>query len=122
MTIEARIHEAELALKDTFAEIDRVEELGTRRVLDAFCEEQVSYRHFAPTTGYGYDDIGRDTLERLFARLFGTEKAIVRPQIASGTHALSLCLFGLILPGQRILSATGAPYDTLEGILGIGSG
>ena len=120
MTIEERITEAERGLQAQFARIDAVEERGTRRVLQAFQEEQVAYRHFAPTTGYGYDDVGRDTLERIFARLFGTEAAIVRPQIASGTHAISLCLFGLVLPGERMLSATGRPYDTLEEIIGIG--
>ena len=120
MTIEERIAEAERGLQAQFARIDAVEERGTRRVLQAFQEEQVAYRHFAPTTGYGYDDVGRDTLERIFARLFGTEAAIVRPQIASGTHAISLCLFGLVLPGERMLSATGRPYDTLEEIIGIG--
>lgn len=120
MTIEERIAHAERSLATQFARIEAVEEQGTRRVLKAFQEEQVAYRHFAPTTGYGYDDVGRDTLERIFARLFGTEAAIVRPQIASGTHAISLCLFGLVLPGERILSATGRPYDTLESIIGIG--
>ncbi len=120
MTIEERIAQAEQGLKDQFARMDAMEETNTRRVLAAFQEEQVASRHFAPTTGYGYDDVGRDTLERIFARLFGTEAAIVRPQIVSGTHAISLCLFGLALPGERILSATGRPYDTLEQIIGIG--
>lgn len=116
--IEERISQAESKLKDVFACIDRNEEACTRRVLAAFQKQQVAYRHFSPTTGYGYDDVGRDTLERIFADLFGTEAAIVRPQIASGTHAISLCLFGLTLPGDEILSATGMPYDTLEGIIG----
>ena len=116
--IEERIAQAEAKLKDVFARIDRNEEACTRRVLAAFQEQQVAYRHFSPTTGYGYDDVGRDTLERIFADLFGTEAAIVRPQIASGTHAISLCLFGMTLPGDEILSATGMPYDTLEGIIG----
>ena len=119
MTIEERITAAEDGLKEAFARIDRMEEKGTRRVLAAFQEHQVAYRHFAPTTGYGYDDVGRDTLERIFAELFGTEAAIVRPQIASGTHAISLCLFGLLLPGDHVLSATGMPYDTLEDIIGV---
>ena len=116
--IEERIAQAEAKLKDVFARIECNEEACTRRVLAAFQEQQVAYRHFSPTTGYGYDDVGRDTLERIFADLFGTEAAIVRPQIASGTHAISLCLFGLTLPGDEILSATGMPYDTLEGIIG----
>ncbi len=122
MTIQERIASAEAALKEKFARIDAIEEHGTRRILKAFQEHMVAYRHFAPTTGYGYDDVGRDTLEKIFADLFGTQAAIVRPQIASGTHAISLCLFGLTLPGDQILSATGRPYDTLEGIIGWGDG
>ena len=119
MTIEQLIKQAESSLEKTLTRIDAMEESGTRRVLQAFQTHEIAYRHFAPTTGYGYDDVGRDTLERVFADLFGTEKAIVRPQIASGTHAISLCLFGLTLPGDHILSATGRPYDTLEDIIGI---
>ena len=119
MTIEERICAAEADLKDVFARIDAMEEKGTRRVLNVFRDHAVAVRHFAPTTGYGYDDVGRDTLEKIFADLFGTEAAIVRPQIVSGTHAISLCLFGLTLPGDHILSATGTPYDTLEQIIGI---
>lgn len=122
MTIQERIASAEAALKEQFARIDAIEEHGTRRILKAYQEHMVAYRHFAPTTGYGYDDVGRDTLERIFAGLFGTEAAIVRPQIVSGTHAISLCLFGLTLPGDHILSATGTPYDTLEGVIGWGEG
>ena len=117
-TIDERIALSEAKLKDVFARIDSNEEACTRRVLAAFQKQQVAYRHFSPTTGYGYDDVGRDTLERIFAELFGTEAAIVRPQIASGTHAIYLCLFGLTLPGDEILSATGMPYDTLKGIIG----
>ena len=120
MTIQERITQAEAGLQAQFARIDAMEELGTARVLAAFQHQQVAYRHFAPTTGYGYDDVGRDTLECIFAELFGTEAAIVRPQIASGTHAIALCLFGLVRPGERILSATGTPYDTLESIIGWG--
>lgn len=122
MTIDEIISEAEKSLSAPFSRIERIEEYGTRRVLDVFREYQVAYRHFAPTTGYGYDDVGRDTLEKIFASLFGTEAAIVRPQIASGTHAISLCLFGLVLPGDDIVSATGMPYDTLESIIGWNEG
>ena len=122
MTIQERIASAEAALKEQFARIDAIEEHGTRRILKAYQEHMIAYRHFAPTTGYGYDDVGRDTLEKVFADRFGTEAAIVRPQIVSGTHAISLCLFGLTLPGDHILSATGTPYDTLEGIIGWGDG
>ena len=122
MTIQERISSAEAALKEQFARIDAIEEHGTRRILKVYQEHMIAYRHFAPTTGYGYDDVGRDTLERVFADLFGTQAAIVRPQIVSGTHAISLCLFGLTLPGDHILSATGTPYDTLEGVIGWGEG
>ncbi len=122
MTIDEIISAAEKSLRTQFSQIERIEEYGTRRVLDVFREYQVAYRHFSPTTGYGYDDIGRDTLEKIFASLFGTESAIVRPQIASGTHAISLCLFGLVLPGDDIVSATGMPYDTLENIIGWNEG
>lgn len=122
MTIQERIASAEAALKEQFAHIDAIEEHGTRRILNVFQNHMIAYRHFAPTTGYGYDDVGRDTLEKVFADLFGTQAAIVRPQIASGTHAISLCLFGLTRPGDHILSATGTPYDTLEGIIGWGDG
>ena len=116
--IEKMITEAEADLERSFAAAEKVELLRTTQVLDAFRMHQVSYRHFASTTGYGYDDIGRDTLEKIWADLFHTEAALMRPQIASGTSALSLTLFGLTRPGDRILSATGLPYDTLLGILG----
>ncbi|MBR1585974.1 MAG: methionine gamma-lyase family protein [Clostridia bacterium] len=117
------LHELLLAAeKDCQPLFDRLEEtemINTRRVLNAFQAEDIATRHFAPTTGYGYDDIGRDKLEAVFARLFGTECAIVRPAIACGTAALSLCLFGLLLPGDHLLSATGAPYDTMETVIGL---
>ena len=116
------IQEAEKRCQSMFDRIDEIALHNTEKVLDAMQRHQIAARHFAPTTGYGYDDVGRDTLEKVFADLFGTEAAIVRPQIASGTHAISLCLFGLTLPGDHILSATGTPYDTLEGIIGWGEG
>lgn len=119
MDIQALLAKAEGDCAPVFARLEETELRNTKRVLDAFHEEDVAARHFAPTTGYGYDDIGRDTLERIFARLFGTEAAIVRPSIACGTAALSLCLFGLLLPGDHLLSATGAPYDTMETVIGV---
>jgi len=120
MNIRDRVDDAEKRCAEAFRRIDETAVANTGRVLDAFQKHQVAERHFAPTTGYGYGDIGRDTLEAIYADLFGTEAAIVRPQIASGTHAISLCLFGLLLPGDEVLSASGAPYDTLNGIIGIG--
>ena len=112
-TIEQMIRQAEEELRDAFARIDENEAARTRQMLDAFRQEGVSYRHFAPSTGYGYDDIGRDTLERIYAAVFHTEAALMRPHVASGTAALSLTLFGLTRPGEKIVSATGMPYDTL---------
>ncbi|NLV58033.1 MAG: hypothetical protein GXY67_04625 [Clostridiales bacterium] len=111
--------QAENRCREAFARIEEIELEGTRRVLEAFQNHRLSARHFAPTTGYGYDDIGRDTLESIFAQVFGTEAALVRPQIVSGTHALALCLFGVLRPGDHLLSVTGTPYDTLEGVIGI---
>jgi len=119
--IEQLIASAEEELKESFARIDANEEVRTRRILDSFRRHGVSYRHFAPSTGYGYDDIGRDTLEKIFADVFHTEAALMRPHVASGTAALSLTLFGLTRPGERILSATGMPYDTLLGVIGTGA-
>lgn len=119
MDLNKLISAAEADCRDIFAALEETELHNTRRVLDAFREEDVAARHFAPTTGYGYDDIGRDKLEKVFARLFGAESAIVRPAVACGTAALSLCLFGLLLPGDHLLSATGAPYDTMETVIGL---
>lgn len=110
---------AEAACEAVFSRIDAVEMTNTRRVLAAFQRHQLAARHFAGSNGYGYDDAGRDTLECVVADLFQTEAAIVRPQIASGTHALSLALFGLLLPGDHLISACGVPYDTLSEVIGI---
>ena len=119
-TIEQMIRQAEAELTDAFARIDENETARTRQILNAFRQEGVSYRHFAPSTGYGYDDISRDTLERIYAAVFHTEEALMRPHVASGTAALSLTLFALTRPGEKIVSATGMPYDTLQGVIGIG--
>lgn len=119
MNIENRIAQAETELKEVFAKIDAIELANTEKILNAFREEQVSYRHFAPSTGYGYDDIGRDTLARVYSRVLGTESALVRPQIASGTHALALVMQGVLRPGDVLLCASGRPYDTLEEVIGL---
>ena len=120
MNVEELIVKAEAGLQKTFDQIEQNEEIRTRQILDAFRKEEVSYRHFNPTTGYGYDDIGRDTIERIYASVFHTEAALMRPHVASGTAALSLTLFGMTKPGDQIISATGMPYDTLHGVIGIG--
>ena len=117
--IHALIQQAQQDCAPVFAALEDREMYHTQRILDAFHAENVAARHFAPSTGYGYDDVGRDTLERIFAALFQTEAAIVRPHIVSGTAALSLCLFGLLLPGDHLLSASGTPYDTMETVIGL---
>ena len=113
------IQRAEKRCASAFERIDQIALYNTEKVLNALQSHQVAARHFAPTTGYGYDDVGRDTLEKLFADLFQADAAIVRPQIASGTHALSMCLFGLLLPGDELMYASGGPYDTLEEVIGV---
>lgn len=111
--------DAEKQMRPVYDGIEQVCDANQAKVLNAFQQEQVGLRHFAPTSGYGYDDIGRDTLDRVFARVFECEDALVRPQFASGTHAIALALFGLLMPGDVMLSATGSPYDTLEEAIGI---
>ena len=102
-----------------FAAIDEVTEYNQQKVLRAFIDHQVSETHFAPTTGYGYGDRGRDTLDQVFAQVMGAEDALVRHSIVSGTHALTIALSGVLRPGDTLLAATGAPYDTLEKVIGI---
>lgn len=124
-TWQKRMDDAENALisSGVFASIERTAFENQIRVMDAFREYQVSESHFCPTTGYGYDDRGRDTLEKVFARVFETEDALVRHNIISGTHALCIGLFGLLRTGDTMLSVTGKPYDTLDEVIGLrGSG
>lgn len=117
--IEVLLSDAEQSLHQQFSALDKIEQVNFARVMDAFRAEQVAVRHFAPTTGYGYGDDGRDTLERIYARIFGCEDALVRPAIASGTHALALCLYGLLRPGDILIAGSGKPYDTLESVIGL---
>ena len=111
--------ETEAALKERFEEIDGVAEYNQLKVFKAMQEARVSDIHFAGTTGYGYNDLGRDTLEEVYARAFHGEDALVRPQLISGTHALTVALSGNLRPGDEILSPVGKPYDTLEEVIGI---
>ena len=117
--LENLIAQAEADCREVFRQLDETEAYHTGRVIRAFQKYRVAGRHFAPSTGYGFDDIGRDTLSLLFAELLGVEKALVRPQIASGTHALAVCLFGVLRPGDKMLSAAGSPYDTMEEVIGL---
>jgi len=118
-TTLALVKEAEEALKERFAEIDAVAFRGTQKVMAAFSEHRVSDAMFAGTTGYGYNDKGRDTLDLIFADVFDAEAAIVRHSIVNGTQALAIGLYGLLRPGDVMLSVTGKPYDTLEEVIGI---
>lgn len=119
MRIDEMIHHAEERAKDSFARIEQNALLCQERVLKAFQTHRISARHFAPTEGYGYDDIGRDALDEVFAGALQAESALVRPQIANGTHAIFLGLSGVLEPNDTILSLTGNPYDTLESAVGL---
>jgi cystathionine beta-lyase family protein involved in aluminum resistance len=111
--------EIEQNLQTRFQKIDEVAEFNQMKVLKAMQDNRLSDVHFAATTGYGYNDMGRDTLESVYAAVFKTEDALVRPQLISGTHALTVALSGNLRPGDEILSPVGKPYDTLEGVIGI---
>lgn len=113
------IDRCERDCQPAFERIEAIERGNARKVLAAFQKYEISQRHFAPTTGYGYGDAGRDTLDRVFAEVFKAEAALVRPQIASGTHALALCLHGILRPGDVLVCGAGKPYDTLESVIGI---
>ena len=106
--------EIERSLRERFDSIDETAEYNQLKVIRAMQESRVSDIHFAGTTGYGYNDMGRDTLEEVYARAFHGEDALVRPQLISGTHALTVALWGSLRPGDEILSPVGKPYDTLE--------
>lgn len=106
-------------LGETFSRIDAVSQACTEKILDAFREERVSEACFAGTTGYGYDDLGRETLEKIYARVFGAEAALVRTTFVNGTHAIGTALFAACRPGETLLSVTGLPYDTLQTVIGI---
>ena len=106
-------------IRDRFAQIDKVAEYNQAKVLAAMQKNRVSAACFAATTGYGYDDLGRDNLEKVYADVFHTEAALVRPQITCGTHALTIALSANLLPGDELLSPVGLPYDTLQEVIGI---
>ena len=112
------LNEAEKVIEPILKKIDEVAYFNSKKVLDAFWHESVSEMHFNTTTGYGYGDIGRDTLESVYAHIFASEDALVRNQFISGTHALSTAFFALLRPGDTLLSITGKPYDTLDSVIG----
>lgn len=114
------VNEIQEQVKMRFEEIDRISEYHQARILHFMNKCQISQRHFIPSNGYGYGDDGRDTLDKLFAFVFGSEDALVRPQWVSGTHVLGDGLFALLRPGDTMLSLTGKPYDTLDDVIGLG--
>ena len=111
--------QAEEEIRPQFERVDRIAMLNTRKVMTAFQDNKVSDSCFAGTTGYGYDDLGRDVLDKVYAQVFCTEAALVRIGFVNGTHALSAALFGILKPGDTLLSVTGLPYDTLRNAIGI---
>ena len=113
------VSECEKELQPIFQKIDEQEYQNSLKVLNAFKELNISESDFNGTTGYGYGDIGRDKIDKVFAKVLGSEDAIVRSQFISGTHALTVCLFGLLRPNDLLLSITGKPYDTLDEVIGI---
>lgn len=117
--IKPLVTKVENQLQELFKQVDSNIETNQFRVLQSFQQNRVSDSHFNPTTGYGYDDNGRETLEKIYAEVFGGEAGLVRPQIISGTHAISIALFGVLRPGDELVYMTGKPYDTLEEIVGI---
>ncbi len=119
MDINKLIYEAEIALKDEFYKLDQLCYKNSQKVLDAFHKNNISEIHFSSTTGYGYNDIGREAIENVFKTIFKSEAAIVRNQFVSGSHALSVTLFALLRPNDLLLSISGKPYDTLDEVIGI---
>ena len=120
--VDSRLSElsdkAEEKAKQAFAAVDAITEYNQQKVLSAYIRHQVSETHFVPTTGYGYGDRGRDALDEILADIMGAEDALIRHSIVSGTHAITIALFGILRPGDTLLAATGAPYDTLEKVIG----
>ena len=111
--------QAQAALTEQFARIDEIADFNTQKVLSAFQKHRVADTYFQSTTGYGYDDLGREKLGDIYADIFGTEDAMVRINFVNGTHAIASALYGVLRPGDVLLSAIGAPYDTLQGVIGI---
>jgi len=118
----ALMRRAEADLTERFSRFSQTAAYHQAKILAAFHREGVSERHLLGTNGYGYDDAGREALDRIYASVFGTEAALVRQQFVSGTHALAACFFGLLRPGDTLLFATGTPYDTLEEVAGLRKG
>lgn len=113
------VDEAERSVCDNFKQIDEIAQINQLKVMKAFSDNRVSDAHFTETTGYGYDDIGRDTLDKVYAQVFEAEDALVRHNFVNGTHTISTALFGVLRTGDTLMAVTGKPYDTLEEVIGI---
>ena len=113
------LQQAEKGLRPIFSEIDTKVKKNLHKTITAFQEHRVGVQHFASVSGYGHDDLGRDVLDQVFAQVMGAEAAMVRVQLVSGTHAIACALYGVLRPGDELLSAVGAPYDTLEEVIGV---
>jgi len=114
-----QIESLEKELRPIFEKIDKIVDFNQEKILNAFVKEKIGQHHLYGTTGYGHDDLGRDALEKVFAHVFKAEKTLVRPHFASGTHTLACVLYGILRPGDTLLSIAGEPYDTLHEIIGI---
>ena len=113
------VYNCEESIKNELNEIDKISFFNSMKVLNAMHNNKISSSHFEGTTGYGYDDIGRDTIEKVFASIFRCEDALVRSQFISGTHALTIAMNAMLRPGDVMLSISGKPYDTLDKVIGI---
>ena len=114
-----KVLEEESKLKKEFLEIEENERINSAKVIKAFWNEKISESHFNGTSGYGYSDVGREAIERVFAQVLGGEASLVRSKFISGTHAISTCLFALLRPNDTMLSITGTPYETIQKVIGI---
>ena len=117
--IDELVNEVENEIKEQFAKEEKIEFENSKKILDAFRKHKISEAHMQGTTGYGYGDLGRDTIEEIYADIFKAEDALVRTQFISGTHTIATALFGVLRPGDTVLSVNGKPYDTLDETLGI---
>ena len=116
---EDLIKKIDLKIKDELSKVDELERINSEKVLSAFIKEQVAETDFNSTTGYGYNDVGRDKIEKIYADIFKAESALVRNQFISGSHALTVAFFALLRPGDTLLSITGKPYDTMDEVIGL---
>ncbi len=117
--VQINFKSIEEELKEQFEAIDEIRDFNQKKVLGSFVANKVAAEHFMTVSGYGHDDLGREVLDKVFAQVFKAEKAVVRNHFVSGTHALACCLFGNLRCGEKLISVAGAPYDTMEEVIGV---